>query len=40
MPNLTKVSPGLSIQVNGMKGPISNEDLPKCKDFGMKLIQG
>ena len=40
MPNLTKISPGLPIRVNGMKGPISNEELPKCKDFGMKLIQG
>jgi flavodoxin len=39
MPNLTKISPGLPIKVNGMKGPISDEDLPKCKDFGMKLIQ-
>ncbi len=40
MPNLTKVSPGLSIRVEGMKGPIANEDLPKCKEFGSKLVQG
>ncbi|MFX0167265.1 MAG: flavodoxin family protein [Promethearchaeota archaeon] len=40
MPNLTKLSPGLSIKVDGMKGPIANEDLPKCKDFGRELIQG
>lgn len=40
MPNLTKIRPGLPIRVNGMKGPISKEELPKCKDFGMKLIQG
>ena len=39
MPDLKKVSPGLSIKVDGMKGPIANEDLPKCQDFGIKLIQ-
>ena len=39
MPNLTKISPGLPIRVNGMKGPIASEDLPKCKDYGMKLVQ-
>jgi menaquinone-dependent protoporphyrinogen IX oxidase len=43
MPDLTKASPGLSIKVVGTgtsKGPIANEDLPKCKEFGIKLIQG
>ena len=40
MPDLTKASSGLSIKVEGMKGPIINEDLPKCKEFGIKLIQG
>ncbi|MFX1260005.1 MAG: flavodoxin family protein [Promethearchaeota archaeon] len=39
LPNIIKVSPGLSIKVEGMKGPITNEDLPKCKDFGIRLIQ-
>jgi len=42
MPNLIKASPGLSIKVAGMgasKGPIVDEDLPKCKEFGIKLIQ-
>ncbi|MFX0033900.1 MAG: flavodoxin family protein [Promethearchaeota archaeon] len=37
MPNLTKAGPGLSIRVKGMKGPIAEEDLPKCKEFGVKL---
>ncbi len=37
MPDLTKASPGLSIKVDGMKGPITEEDLPKCKEFGIKL---
>jgi hypothetical protein len=43
MPNLPKASPGLSIKVEGKgtsKGPITSEDLPKCKEFGIKLVQG
>ncbi|MFX0148601.1 MAG: flavodoxin family protein [Candidatus Hodarchaeota archaeon] len=40
MPALIKASPGLSIKVEGMKGPITEEDLPKCKEFGIKLAQG
>jgi menaquinone-dependent protoporphyrinogen IX oxidase len=39
MPDLKKVNPGLSIKVDGMKGPITNEELPKCKEFGINLIQ-
>ena len=43
MPDLTKASPGLSIKVEGAgtsKGPIVKEELPKCKEFGIKLAQG
>ena len=40
IPTLTKLSQALSIKVDGMKGPIANEDLPKCKDFGITLVQG
>ncbi|MFX1298560.1 MAG: flavodoxin family protein [Promethearchaeota archaeon] len=43
IPDLTKASPGLSIKVEGKgtsKGPITKEDLPKCKEFGIKLAQG
>ena len=39
IPNLNKVSPGLSIKVGGMKGPIVDEDLPKCREFGIKLAK-
>ncbi|MFX0037621.1 MAG: flavodoxin family protein [Candidatus Hermodarchaeota archaeon] len=42
IPDLTKASPGLSIKVEGKgtsKGPITSEDLPKCKQFGIKLVQ-
>jgi menaquinone-dependent protoporphyrinogen IX oxidase len=37
MPDVNKASSGLSIKVDGMKGPINEEDLPKCKEFGIKL---
>ncbi|MBY8990145.1 MAG: flavodoxin domain-containing protein [Candidatus Lokiarchaeota archaeon] len=37
MPTLNKASSGLSIKVGGMKGPIVEEDLPKCKEFGITL---
>jgi len=30
-------APGLSIRVDGMKGPISEGELPKCKEFGNKI---
>jgi len=39
MPNLNKASSGLSIKVGGMKGPIVEEDLPKCKEFGITLAK-
>jgi len=39
LPNLKRLSSGLSIKVGGMKGPIVDEDLPKCKEFGEKLAR-
>jgi menaquinone-dependent protoporphyrinogen IX oxidase len=39
IPNMKKLSPGLSIKVGGMKGPIVDEELPKCKEFGIKLAK-
>ena len=39
LPDLKKLSLGLSIKVGGMKGPIVEEDLPKCKEFGEMLIK-
>jgi len=38
-PNSTMALPGLSIKVGGMKGPIVEEDLSKCKEFGIKLAK-
>jgi flavodoxin len=42
IPNLRKAIPGLSIKVEGTgpsKGPIVSEELPKCKEFGIILVQ-
>ena len=36
--NLKLITPGLSIAVGGMKGPILDADLPNCKEFGQKLV--
>ena len=33
-PRLKIASPGLSIRVEGMRGPLSEGELPKCKEFG------
>ena len=37
VPGLQLITSGLSIRVGGMKGPIEDEELPKCKDFGKKI---
>ncbi len=37
VPGLKPVTPGLSIRVEGMKGPISEGELPKCREFGKKI---
>lgn len=34
---LKLVVSGLSIKVEGMKGPIVEGELPRCKDFGVKI---
>lgn len=39
LPDSKILSPGLSIKVGGMKGPIVEEDLPKCKEFGEMVIK-
>ncbi len=37
VPGLKLIAPGLSIKVRGMKGPILEGELPKCKEFGNKI---
>ncbi|MBY8983922.1 MAG: flavodoxin family protein [Candidatus Lokiarchaeota archaeon] len=39
IPSLNRVSSGLSIRVAATKGPILDDELPKCKDFGIKLAK-
>jgi len=39
LPDSTTALPGLSIKVGGMKGPIVEEDLSKCKEYGIKLVK-
>jgi len=37
MPEFILLTPSLSIRVDGMKGPITEGELPKCKDFGRTI---
>jgi menaquinone-dependent protoporphyrinogen IX oxidase len=38
-PGMHLITSGLSIKVNGMKGPIAESDLPKCLEFGAKIAR-
>lgn len=37
IPSLYLITSGLSIRVDGMKGPITDGEIPKCKEFGKKI---
>ena len=37
VPGLKLLAPGLSIKVQGMKGPLVEGELPKCKEFGSEI---
>ena len=37
VPSLELMTPGLSIKVKGRKGPVLEEELPKCWEFGAKF---
>jgi flavodoxin len=37
VPSLKRITPGLSIKVQEMKGPLIEGELPKCKEFGKKI---
>jgi flavodoxin len=37
-PDLKLATLGLSVRVQGMKGPVSEEDLPKCIEFGSNIV--
>ena len=36
-PALKLVTPGLSIKVKGVKGPILEEELPRCREFEVRF---
>jgi flavorubredoxin len=37
IPGVKMATPGLSVQVNGVKGPITEGELVKSKEFGSKI---
>jgi len=37
VPGLKMIAPGLSVKVQGMKGPIADGELPKCTEFGTEI---
>jgi flavorubredoxin len=37
VPGLKLATPSLSIRVEGTKGPITEGELPKCKEFGVRI---
>ena len=37
VPGLKLIAPGLSVKVEGMKGPVAEGELPKCSEFGKKI---
>ncbi len=37
VPGLKLAAPGLSVRVEGYYGPIAEGELPKCKEFGVKI---
>jgi len=39
-PGLKLVAPGLSVRVEGMKGPIAEGELPSCREFGARVATG
>ncbi|MEM2879527.1 MAG: flavodoxin domain-containing protein [Candidatus Bathyarchaeia archaeon] len=36
-PGFTRIVTGLSIKVRGIKGPILEDELPKCREFGKNI---
>jgi len=37
VPGLKLIASGLSIRVDDMKGPVTDGELPKCREFGKKI---
>ena len=39
LPNLKLISPSLSVRVHGIPGPVVEGELPKCIEFGKKVVK-
>ena len=39
VPKLKRITSGLSIRVDGMKGPVTEGEFPKCIDFGKRIAK-
>jgi flavorubredoxin len=39
VPGLKQIAAGLSIKVQGVKGPIAENELSKCREFGKRIAQ-
>jgi len=39
-PGLKLLTPGLSVRVEGMKGPIAEGELSRCREFGARVATG
>ncbi len=37
VPGLKLITSGLSVRVDGMKGPVTDGEFPKCREFGKKI---
>ncbi|MGC8832000.1 MAG: flavodoxin family protein [Thermoproteota archaeon] len=37
VPGLKQAVPGLSVRVKGMRGPVSENELPRCREYGIKM---
>lgn len=37
IPGLKQIAPGLSVKVHGMKGPIVEGELTRCREFGRRI---
>ncbi len=39
LPNLKPIVPGISVKVEGVNGPITEGELPRCREFGRSIAE-
>ncbi|MEM3712069.1 MAG: hypothetical protein QXR97_00800 [Thermoproteota archaeon] len=37
-PEMRRLLPGLSIKVEGLKGPVADGEFSKCREFGREIV--